>query len=513
MPATDGAEQQDPPPYGPPSGVLIVPAAVELLVAGHSSHPSVISSSTYRDRIPPAPAAATGSAPRHRSHTIATTPPRRRRHSAARVHATTVFAMSAPSSSPPPYSFTPPEVEPIGPTKRAASSPHLRGPAFPSMSFSAPDHSAAAPYPASASASHSHGLHSRQVFSEYSRSRVGVHPVSDEDDDDESGAETDDGVLFGSHRRSLADTLRHRLMGGKGKGRAGAYDERWTKPITTAPGALCAGETETEGEDSPRNLPTARIRPSSLSQQVQLPSSTAWLVQVLFQLFRLLAIVPAVFGTLWNVYHVIVPPDGNDAWRVDYFVSALWSVLTGWQCLQLTTGLLKRWKVYYSPFATLIRLLALQAICWPATHLTLSVLDHEARPLACWALIGTTTCCSRSVQLWVTSNIVPVALPHAHASHPSSHLSSHSSAHVPLSASATGSTLATGFRSPSAGAWAEVEARYWLRRRGWGGRADAQGQEAQVGLGAGRRQVRVARGIVYCVMAWALALRREVFGC
>ena len=36
------------------------------------------------------------------------------------------------------------------------------------------------------------------------------------------------------------------------------------------------------------------------------------------------------------------------------------SVLTGWQCLQLTTGLLKRWKVYYSPFATLIRLLALQ---------------------------------------------------------------------------------------------------------------------------------------------------------
>ena len=111
-----------------------------------------------------------------------------------------------------------------------------------------------------------------------------------------------------------------------------------------------------------------------------LPPSTAWLVPILFQLFRLLAIVPAVFGTLWNLYRVFRPPDGLDEWRVDYAVSVLWvrlstlfslvrvltmrqSVLTGWQCLQLTTGLLKRWRVYYSPFATLIRLLALQGTC------------------------------------------------------------------------------------------------------------------------------------------------------
>ncbi|KAI0350270.1 hypothetical protein OH77DRAFT_1084801 [Trametes cingulata] len=346
--------------------------------------------------------------------------------------------MSAPSSSPPPYSLTPPEVHPINPTKRAASSPHLRSPAD--------------IQPLSPLASHS-----RQVFSEYSRVQPRVHPTSD---DDESGAETDDGVLFRSRGRSLADSLRHRLLG-KGKGRA--YDEHWTKPITTAPGALCAGETETEGEDSPRNLPTARIRPSSLSQQLRLPSSTAWLVQVLFQLFRLLAIVPAVFGTLWNLYHVVVPPDGDDAWRVDYFVSALWSVLTGWQCLQLTTGLLKRWKVYYSPFATLIRLLALQAICWPATHLTLTLLDHEARPLICWAAIGTTTCCSRSVQLWVTSNIVPAPAP-------------------PGSAIPEEELMRKGKR----------------RRWDWG----------QVGV-----KCALPAAIVYCVMAWALVLKREFMGC
>ncbi|KAI0660268.1 N-glycosylation protein-domain-containing protein [Cubamyces menziesii] len=365
--------------------------------------------------------------------------------------------MSAPSSSPPPYSLTPPEVHPlIDTTKRASSSPHLRGP----VPLTADAHSSSVP-----SASHS-----RHVFSEYSRPRPRVHATSDED---ESGAETDDGVLFGSRRRSLADTLRQRLLG-KGKGRA--FDERWTKPITTTPGALCAGETETEGEDSPRNLPTARIRPSSLSQQVLLPSSTAWLVQFLFQLFRLLAIVPAVFGTLWNVYHIFMPPDGDDAWRVEYFVSALWSVLTGWQCLQLTTGLLKRWKVYYSPFATLIRLLALQAICWPATHLTLTVLDHYARPLICWAVIGTTTCCSRSVQLWVTSNIVPVPIP---ASASGAH------AHAP---------------SGRASVVHEEELMRKGRRRRW--------DWGQVGV-----KCALPAGIVYCVMAWALVLRREFMGC
>ena len=74
----------------------------------------------------------------------------------------------------------------------------------------------------------------------------------------------------------------------------------------------------------PRNLPTARITRSSLSQQLTLPASTVWLVPILFQLFRLLAIVPAVFGTLWNLYHVFRPPDGLNEWRVDYSVSVLW---------------------------------------------------------------------------------------------------------------------------------------------------------------------------------------------
>ncbi len=74
------------------------------------------------------------------------------------------------------------------------------------------------------------------------------------------------------------------------------------------------------------------------------------------------------------------------------------SILTGYQCLALATGLLGRWRFYYPPLATLVRLLALQGICWPATQLTLTVLGHAARPVITWAAIGTTTCMSRSVR-------------------------------------------------------------------------------------------------------------------
>ena len=61
--------------------------------------------------------------------------------------------------------------------------------------------------------------------------------------------------------------------------------------------------------------------------------------------------------------------------------------------------------MYYPPLSTLIRLLALQAICWPATHFSLTLIGHEKRPVICWAAIGSFTSCSRAVQLWVTSNL------------------------------------------------------------------------------------------------------------
>ena len=81
--------------------------------------------------------------------------------------------------------------------------------------------------------------------------------------------------------------------------------------------------------------------------------------------------------------------------------------MTGHQCLGLASGLLTRWRAYYSPLPTLIRLLGLQAICWPATHATLVIVRAGTRPLTCWVLIGSTTCVSRAIQIWVVSNLEP----------------------------------------------------------------------------------------------------------
>ena len=83
------------------------------------------------------------------------------------------------------------------------------------------------------------------------------------------------------------------------------------------------------------------------------------------------------------------------------------------------------------------------------------------RPLICWVAIGTTTCCSRSVQLWVTSNIVPAPGPHA--------------AH-------------------------EEELLRKGRRRRW--------DWGEVGV-----KCALPAGVVYFVMAWAVVLRREFMGC
>lgn len=62
---------------------------------------------------------------------------------------------------------------------------------------------------------------------------------SDEDDAEE--------LMINASPLSFAETLRARLLGvSKGKGRA----EDDARPITTAPGIVGAGETETEGEDA-----------------------------------------------------------------------------------------------------------------------------------------------------------------------------------------------------------------------------------------------------------------------
>jgi len=165
------------------------------------------------------------------------------------------------------------------------------------------------------------------------------------------------------------------------------------------------------------NLPTARLSEPAIPEQNTLHISK--LTPFLFHSLRMLAPIPALLGTLIHLYNFIHPPlrsEFNYSTRADYLAAAAWvclrharsrleldkawqSILTGVQCLYFTTGLLARWKAYYPLLPTLIRLLGLQAICWPATHYTLVFLQYDghSRPLLCWTVIGTTTCVSCSL--------------------------------------------------------------------------------------------------------------------
>lgn len=91
--------------------------------------------------------------------------------------------------------------------------------------------------------------------------------------------------------------------------------------------------------------------------------------------------------------------------------SRLWSadaqaVLTGHFCFRFTTGLTYRWRSYYDLLPVLVRLLSLQALCWPATYLPLWYLG-PSQPLFAWAVIGVSTGFTYAVIMWLASNVVP----------------------------------------------------------------------------------------------------------
>ncbi|EIM84834.1 uncharacterized protein STEHIDRAFT_140381 [Stereum hirsutum FP-91666 SS1] len=215
-------------------------------------------------------------------------------------------------------------------------------------------------------------------------------------------------------RSSTTQALLHSTSvgGGVGGGSGSGSGSRVVKvkSISTNPAQPCAGETETEADEPSPHLPTTRLTPPSAPLIPPQPLQHL-LTPLLFQAFRLLSVVPALCGVGYNLWWVWWGVEGGGGGqkgrlsRLDFAVAALWASLTIYQSLSLTTGLLHRWRLYYSPLSTLIRLLALQAICWPATHFTLSWLEVGKRPVVCWAVVGSTTCVSRSVQIWVVSNL------------------------------------------------------------------------------------------------------------
>ncbi|PWZ01766.1 hypothetical protein BCV70DRAFT_199199 [Testicularia cyperi] len=170
------------------------------------------------------------------------------------------------------------------------------------------------------------------------------------------------------------------------------------------------------------------------------------MLKLLLHPLRILAAVPGCIGTFWlarNAYllakmngsllssgPLLIAADGTVLYAMprevdwssgplqlgrrqpgalDFAVSCLWSISTAYHALSFTTLLLRRWLLYYSILPSLIRLVALQAICWPLVRLTVFVFGAE-QPLGAWVVIGTTTALSDIVSRWVTSNIADAPL-------------------------------------------------------------------------------------------------------
>jgi hypothetical protein len=72
-----------------------------------------------------------------------------------------------------------------------------------------------------------------------------------------------------------------------------------------------------------RQLPTARIIPSS---GPLIPPTTLQqrLTPFLFAFSRWLSIVPAFFGTLYNIFRAVSSPPKPAGHRIDFIVSILW---------------------------------------------------------------------------------------------------------------------------------------------------------------------------------------------
>lgn len=166
----------------------------------------------------------------------------------------------ADPGSPPPYTPEPPELDPNSPflAKRAVSSPHLHSPPqSPGAAHVYPHSHASSRRPSSSTAllSHtllSHGMHTHTHASGSRHRTTYARMETDEDEGSESAPSGEERVTYMSSGPSIAGTLRERLFG-KGKGRANISEQ--CHSITTAPGVVGAGETETEGEDSVSAFP------------------------------------------------------------------------------------------------------------------------------------------------------------------------------------------------------------------------------------------------------------------
>ncbi|CEH18282.1 N-glycosylation protein EOS1 [Ceraceosorus bombacis] len=175
------------------------------------------------------------------------------------------------------------------------------------------------------------------------------------------------------------------------------------------------------GDDDGLSPPPPRSRPPHLTEDGDegAGAPSAWVMRRLLHPLRLLAAVPGSLGTFWLLRNAVLCLIVNGCLMsprsiqlegprqpsaAEFLVSTLWSISTAYHALSFTTLLLRRWLAYYALPSSVIRLMALQAICWPLVRLTLFIFGPR-NPVGAWVVIGTTTAFSDTVARWVTSNI------------------------------------------------------------------------------------------------------------
>ncbi|GAA6008160.1 hypothetical protein JCM10207_007049 [Rhodosporidiobolus poonsookiae] len=164
-----------------------------------------------------------------------------------------------------------------------------------------------------------------------------------------------------------------------------------------------------------------RATSSTSSPSPSRKRSRIWTPVLVF--LQVLSVIPGLIGFAYSAHRFFFPSHlmwSSSTWedggssvgitrarstRLDWFISGMWALATAYFTFQLARGLLRRWLTYYSMGPTIIRVISLQAICWPLTLTTHRVLTFD-QPVAGWIVCATTAAISNVIQTWVTSNIV-----------------------------------------------------------------------------------------------------------
>lgn len=253
-----------------------------------------------------------------------------------------------------------------------------------------------------------------------------TEPIQSDDDEEDN----DTGLSFSARRRERNTTPTSALQ------RSASSPDS-----VVAPAVRSDTEAETEFECASPEVRSSNGGSAMSGRHMQCMGTEEWsyierlerpsrlrqfVLTYLLHPLRLLAAIPGSVGTFWLTRNAVKiyfaegtlmqrQPDGRLAAfaqmqrapqpsGLEFALAALWSLATAYHALSFTTLLLRRWLHYYSLLPSLIRLVALQAICWPLVRVTLHILG-ALNPLPAWVVVSSTTAFSDTVARWVVSNI------------------------------------------------------------------------------------------------------------